>query len=156
MGGDLQLQAVRKRCWIQDDGEFHGISYFPPNPHPDQKPLLTERAPETSPPSCVQPFKALWSQYTCPPFCSILLSHSTSGTQTGLEHSCSHSSMLHAHSPTAWCLPQQVLLTTCDLSDLLFPSLPSNTVLSAQHNSSHAVGLVPSHTEPRAQHNETQ
>ena len=58
-GGDLKLQAVRKRHWIQDDGESHGISYFPPNPHPDQKALLTERAPETSPPSCVQPFKAL-------------------------------------------------------------------------------------------------
>ena len=101
-GGDLKLQAVRKRHWIQDDGEFHGISYFPPNPHPDQKPLLTKKAPETSPPSCVQPFKALWSQHTCPPFCSILLY-----TQRSWDPNRPRAFLLtffHAPCPLTYCL----------------------------------------------------
>lgn len=147
-GGDLKLQVVRKRHWIRDDGESHGISYFLPIPHPDQKPLLTERAPETSPPSCVQPFKALWSQTTCPSFSSILLY-----TQHSWDPNRPRAFLLtvaHVPCPLTYCLvpPSAGAAPTCDLSHLLFPSLPSDTVLSAQHNCSHAVGLIPSHTEP--------
>lgn len=139
-GEDSQHQVLRKGPGVQDNGE----STHQWTPHPDKTTLLSKRAPETfcslqlcadvpDPPP----------QATSPALPSPPALHHAPGAPAGrdllilLQGLCPHpSGPGHTHlQPDA--TPGRCHSPPCDLSDLRFSPLPSNT------------GPVPSAVEPR-------
>lgn len=135
-----EVKTSSSRYWGRDLGYRTTVNPWDPYPPTDptsrqEARAFWESSENSVPSSCVQPFKTLQPQLPCPVFSSTFALHitlrgpkqTTSTPAHSLPSPMPTSFRAQPHSPPAWFHPQQVWLTTCDLSDLQFPSLPTNT-----------------------------